>query len=139
MKFFFILLSLITISFVANAKTDTVGELYEQCKIFQNNGFNLKNLDTINAVKSGVCHTRMQTMLNEGQALCAVLRGLKENSKDLLSLEVVAKMRANLGVKSVSQAILIFINFAEKNPKTWNNSYQKYRQEFLSNELPCVI
>ena len=139
MKLIIITLTMIFIGFGASAKTMSLGQLYKDCKIYQRNGFTLKKLQELDIYKSILCVSTFKTMINEGGFLCEGLKQehkLEPNSKSLL---FVAIMRANSIPIDVSQAIMTFINYAEKHPKRWDEPYQFFRNEFMSAEYPCDL
>ena len=136
-KLIILSLTMIFISFGANAKGNTIGQLYKDCKIFQNNGFELTGLDQVGIFRSTICATRFNTMLFEGQYLCIALNVLYKKNIDQNALNSIAKMRANSGVKNIAQAVMTFINFAEKNPEKWDSDYQLYRDLYLGIKFPC--
>ena len=137
MKLLITTLTMIFISFGASAKVNTIGELYKDCKIYQNNGFELTGLDQVGIFRSTKCAIRFNTMLFEGQYLCIALNALYKQNIDQNALNLIAKMRANSGVKNIDQAIMTFINFAEKNPEKWDSDYQLYRDLYLGEKFPC--
>lgn len=137
MKLLITTLAMIFISFGANAKENTIGQLYKDCKIFQNNGFELTGLDQVGIFRSTICATRFNTMLFEGQYLCIALNALYLKNVDPNVLSYIAKLRANTGVEDANQAIMTFINFAEKNPDKWNTDYQLLRDLYLGDKFPC--
>ena len=136
-KLLILSLTMIFFSFGANAKVNTIGQLHKDCKIFQNNGFELTRLDQVGIFRSTICATRFNTMLFEGQYLCIALNALYIKNVDLNVLSYFAKLRANSGVEDANQGKMTFINFAEKNPDKWNIDYQLLRDLYLGNKFPC--
>ena len=137
MKLLITTLSIVFISFGANAKFSTTGELYKDCKKFQTDGFQIKNQnDAMQIATSFSCLTRFLTMIEEGDILCMNLKLMHEKIGDKPWMKILAK-RANSLVENVNQSIMAFINYAEKNPKKWNRWYQADRHEYFAKNFPC--
>ena len=137
MKLLITTLTMIFISYGTNAKSITLGELYKQCKIYQNNGFTFKKLEGMDMFQSILCVKTFNTLFNEGEYLCVALKNEHQRKPNSKSLSNIAKMRANSSPKDTSQGIMTFINYAEKHPKRWDKAYQFFRHEFMSYEYPC--
>lgn len=138
MKLLITTLTIIFISFGANASSN-IETLYKYCKIYQNNGFKFKSTDQLVELKSVICQSEIRMMVHLGDKNCAILQEIYKNSTDKIKLEVFAKMAANGREQSISQVIMTFINFAEKNPQLWKDKVILHSKLFLGNKFPCKL
>lgn len=136
-KLFILSLTMIFMSFGANAKFMTTGEVYKECKKFQNNGFNIKNKNNAMDIATGFsCLLRFKTMVEEGDILCLNLKLIYKREGEIPYLRILAR-RANSLITDINQSIMSFINFAEQNPNKWDRWYQQDRYEYFGKNFPC--
>ena len=136
-KLIFLSLTMIFISFGASAKLMTTGELYKNCKKYQNDGFQIKNKnDAMEIANAFMCLTRFKTMTEEGDILCMNLKMFYQREGETPYIKVLAR-RANSFITDINQSIMSFINFAEQNPNKWDRWYQQDRSEYFAKSFPC--
>ena len=130
-------LTMIFISFGANALT--IEELYKQCRPYQNNGFEFRNLSESQNRKAIACMTYLAGIRDTGLANCEMMREYnKMKFIDKNKLEIMSNLSANANVL-IDQVITSFTNYAENNTENWMYSPTVYASKFLYKKFPCKL
>ena len=135
MKKLLLILAFVLFSFGSKGATD-IENLYKNYKIYQNSGFHLDENKTFEFVNSVSCIVSIKIMVSEGFALCLKLKGITKQKPNDLVAKSIRELSANEEI-NFNQAIMSFINYAEKFPEFWKEHYSLHRNKFLSEKFPC--
>lgn len=146
MKLIIIIFGLIFINFSATAAEPPISKMYEFCNIYKNNNFKILGLDEVKQLKAVICYQQLEAFKNVGSHNCYMLNAMildyRKQIKTTNSFEIynknIALFFAN-GDISVKQAVLSFINFAEKNPNLFEKNPSEYKFQYLGKVFPCKI
>ena len=137
MKLLITTLTMIFMSFGANALT--VERLYKNCRPFQNNGFEFKNLSDTQRKNAIACMSYLAGVRDAGVSHCDMLGEYKKmNFLDKEKLTIVSELSANAN-PNIDQVITSFTNYAENNTNHWNNSATSYANLYLYTKFPCKL
>jgi hypothetical protein len=138
---------MIFISFGASAYKGDINTMYKSCSVFKKNNFQYKGLNDMDLFSVVLCESVMQSYAQIGYNNCENLHIANEAAKNNLKedhwktkvfLDGLAENTANANVNT-TQAILSFLNYAEKNPNLFNKLIIFQRSEFLSKVFPCDL
>ena len=141
MRLLILILSMIFTSFGASAYSIKV--MYEYCKPFQNNGFQVKGMDDEGKIKGLTCVSYMTALKDLGITNCILLNQAKEIGADAQSgafdtFNFVKEYMAS-GEADKYAVIASFNKFAENNPDKWEYKSAAYFREFVSDVFPCKL
>ena len=146
MKIILFLTTLLFINFEVKAKDFSVEQMYEYCSIWKNNGFNIGNLDELNQFKATVCMAYIGGISDKGWSNCVSLnisidtyqKQYNTNEVGKRYNKVIKLFVANIRI-SAKQAVLSFINYAEKNPNQFKYSAVSESYNYLGKIFPCKL
>ena len=149
MKLIITTLTMVFIGFGANAgniANVNIDKLYDFCSIFKKNNFDFKNLNSIDRAKSTVCASTLSAFVNYGYGVCVRNKYVynlhiqkKKLTNDNKSLITVLTQTSANNYVSTKQAILSFLNFAEKNPNSFDKYPHSFTPMFLGEVFPCEL
>ena len=98
-----VILSLTMIFFTFGASAINIGDMYKNCKPYQNNGYKIEGLTETQAIESVACNAYFRALINTGVKNCQILNnelmqeGISNNN--LLALGIVtANSNANIEI-----------------------------------------
>jgi len=138
MKSLITTLTMIFISFGANAFT--VENLYQNCKPYQNNGFEFDNLSNDQSNKALICIGYIRGVIDMGHKNCQYLReSYNIKSIDIMAFNSLSQFTANGLNPSINGTIASFNNFAENNVDKWKYRPTVFSAQFVGKNYPCKL
>ena len=139
MKLFFTTLTIIFISFGANASSITVENLYKRCKPFQNNGYTFEGLTLPQKWEARICKDVLSSLALKGTASCHMLNILRKN-QEITNKQFVRLAKLTANAPSIGNPVITsFLKYAENNPNDWGLRVPVITMKFLSSDFPCKI
>ena len=134
-------LTMIFISFGASAYP--IKKMYQYCKPYQNNGFQVKSMDAKGKINALTCVSYKTAIKDLGFYNCTLLNqakgmGADDQTGPFDTFEMVKQTMAS-GKAGINAVIASFNKFAENNPDKWKYKSAHFFKEFLSDVFPCKL
>lgn len=109
----------------------TAGTVYEYCKPYANRGFQVAEDEDV------YCVLAVNSVVEAAQQTCGWLEYGKKNGSAMPSSNIVAMIAASENIE-INAAIQSFLNWAEKNPDFWDNTFAASHGPWLGRVWRCV-